>query len=241
MSRHRGADPLELPARSHRDHLVLLAEVDAVLAETTEENTAYVLYTVGGFVMGRNSESRLTQHIDAATTIPAPVGVAATEVAARHAMNPAWLNDQVSKMIQASVCVDRFVEIYRGRHLLVYGADDELMLALKLMSGRDRDIGDIVHLARQTRRTTPEALLDAWDRVYNSAPDAAPQRHLVNSVIQDDVMPALRRHSAAERSRSPTPNNKRPTTCGPVCTAGPIPVSSTASELPSLPGDTATR
>ena len=185
--------------------MALLAEVDAVLAETTEEGTAYVLYTVGGFVMGRSSESRLTQDIDVATTIPAPVCLAATEVAARHAMNPAWLNDQVSEMIQAPVRVDRFVEIYRGRHLIVYGADDELMLALKLMSGRDRDIGDIVHLALQTRRTTPEALLDAWDRVYSGVSDAAPHRHLVNSIIQDAVTPELRRRGAASGTQTSTP------------------------------------
>ena len=193
MSRRRDADPLELPARSHRDHLALLTEVDAVLAETTAEGAAYLLYTVGGFAMGRSSESRLTQDIDVATTIPAAVCAAAAQVAARHGMNPAWLNDQVSEMIQAPVPVDRFVEIYRGRHLVVYGADDELMLALKLMSGRGRDIGDIVHLARQTRRTTPDDLLDVWDRVYGGVPGAVTQRHFVNSVIQDDVMLELRR------------------------------------------------
>ena len=191
MKRRRDADPLELPARSHRDFLALLAEVDAVLAETTEEGVAYLLHTVGGFAIGRSTESRLTQNIDVATTIPAPVSAAAVEVAARHGMNPAWLNDEASETIQASVPVDRFVELYRGRHLITYGADDELMLALKLMSGRGRDIGDIVYLALQTRRTTPDDLLDAWDGLYGSVPDAATQRRFVNSVIQDDVMPEL--------------------------------------------------
>lgn len=57
-------------------------------------------------------------------------------------------------MIQAPLPADRFVEIYQGRHLLVYGAANELMLALKLTSGRGRDIGDIIHLAAQTGRST---------------------------------------------------------------------------------------
>ena len=191
MNQPEGADPLELPNRSHQDFLSLLAEVDAVLAATTPQGTAYTLFTVGGFVMGRNTASRLTQDIDVATAIPAPVAAAAATVAARHGMNPAWLNDQVREMIQAQVPVDRFVELYRGRHLVTYGADDELMLALKLMSGRDRDISDIVDLALQTRRTTPDDLLDAWDGLYGSVPDAATQRRFVNSVIQDDVMPEL--------------------------------------------------
>lgn len=204
MSRRRDADPLELPARSHQDHLALLAELDAVLAETTEEGAAYLLYTVGGFAMGRSSEARLTQDIDVATTIPVAVCVAATEVAARHGMNPAWLNDQVSEMIQAPMSVDRFVETYRGRRLIVYCADDELMLALKLMSGRGRDIGDIVHLALLTRRITPDDLLMAWDRVYGGVPGAAPQRRFVSSVIQDDVMPELRRRSAAPSTQAST-------------------------------------
>lgn len=187
----------ELPVRAHQDLVALLAEVDAVLAETTEDGTAYLLYTVGGFAMGRGSASRLTQDIDVATAIPAPVSAAAAEVAARHGMNPAWLNDQVSEMIQAQVSADRFVEIYRGRHLIVYGADDELMLALKLMSGRPRDIGDIVDLALQTQRTTADDLLDAWDSVYDGVPGADPQRHYVRSVVQDDVMPELRRRGTA--------------------------------------------
>lgn len=191
MSRSASPDPLELPVRSHRGFLELLAEVDTVLAETTQQGAAYVLYTVGGFAMGRCSESRLTQDIDVAMAIPAPVAAAATEVAARRGMNPAWLNDQVSEMIQVPVPVDRFVEAYRGQHLIVYGADDELMLALKLMSGRGRDIGDIVDLALRTGLTAPDRLLDAWDGVYGSVPDAAPQRRFVNSVIQDDVMPTL--------------------------------------------------
>ena len=184
--------PLELPARSHRGFLVLLAEVDATLAATTPQGAAYLLYCVGGFAMGRSSASRLTQDIDVATPIPAAVAAAATAVAARHAMNPAWLNDQVSEMIQAPLPADRFVETYRGRHLLVYCADDEVMLALKLMSGRSRDIGDIIELAQRTGRTTPEEMLDAWRRVYDDEPGAAPHRDFVDSVIQD-VMFALRR------------------------------------------------
>ncbi len=173
--------------------MALLAEVDAVLAETTEAGTAYVLHTVGGFVMSRNSAARLTQDIDVATAIPVVVAAAATKVAARHSMNPAWLNDQVREMIQAAVSADRFVEIYRGRHLIVYGADDEVMLALKLMSGRERDISDIVELAHRTGRTTAAALLDAWDSVYGRVPDAAPQRHFVDSIINSEVLHELLR------------------------------------------------
>ena len=203
MRPQRDAAHPELPVRAHQDLLALLAETDAVLADTTEQGTAYLLYTVGGFAMGRGGKSRLTQDIDVATPIPAPVSAAAAEVAARHGMNPAWLNDQVSEMIQAPVSVDRFVELYRGRHLVVYGADDELMLALKLMSGQARDIGDIVDLALRTRRTTADALLDAWDRVCGDVPGTAPQRHFASSVIQDDVMPELRRRGATSGGIAP--------------------------------------
>lgn len=194
MSPDVDAGPLELPARSHRGFLELLAEVDAVLAATTPRGAAYTLYCVGGFAMGRSSQSRLTQDIDVATPIPAAVCAAAAEVAARHGMNPAWLNDQVSEMIQAPLPADRFVEVCRGRCLIVCGADDELMLALKLMSGRGRDVGDIVELARRTGRATPDDLLDAWDRIYGGVPAAAPHRDFVDGVIED-VMFELRRRS----------------------------------------------
>ncbi|MXZ98165.1 MAG: hypothetical protein F4Z23_03885 [Acidimicrobiaceae bacterium] len=201
MSRPGGAGPLELPSRSHQDFLALLAEVDAVLAKSTQQGFAYTLYTVGGFVLGRGSGSRLTQDIDVATVIPAPVAAAAAQVAARHTMNPAWLNDQVQEMIQVSVPHERFNEAYRGRHLIVYGADDELMLALKLMSGRARDISDIVDLAQTTGRIAPDDLLAAWDDVYGDSADAAPQRHFVESVIREDVMPALRRRRSRTAGR----------------------------------------
>jgi hypothetical protein len=55
MSPQGDAEPPELPARSHRDLVSLLAELDAVLAETTEDGTAFLLYTVGGFALGRGS------------------------------------------------------------------------------------------------------------------------------------------------------------------------------------------
>ena len=47
MSPQGEAEYPDLPARAHEDLVALLAEVDAVLAETTAEGTAYVLYTVG--------------------------------------------------------------------------------------------------------------------------------------------------------------------------------------------------
>lgn len=169
-----------------------------MLAATTPHGAAYTLFCVGGFAMGRSSESRLTQDIDVATPIPVAVCAAAAQVAARHNMNPAWLNDQVSEMIQAPLPADRFVEAYRGRCLIVCGADDELMLALKLMSGRGRDVGDIVELARRTGRATPDELLDAWDHIYGSVPAAAPHRDFVDGVIED-VMGELRRRSAMPR------------------------------------------
>ena len=204
MSLAADGGPLELPARSHRGFRVLLAEVDAAMAATTPPGAGYLLYCVGGFAMGRSSESRLTQDIDVATPIPAAVAAAAAEVAARHNMNTAWLNDQVSEMIQAPLPADRFVEVYQGRHLLVYGADDELMLALKLMSGRGRDIGDIIDLAARTGRTTPDDLLDAWDGVYGAVADAEPHRRFVNSVIDDDLMPELRRRAATPDTEAST-------------------------------------
>ena len=223
MNQPEGADPLELPSRSHQDFLSLLAAVDAVLGTTTQQGTAYTLFTVGGFVMGRSSASRLTQDIDVATAIPAPVVAAAATVAAQHGMNPAWLNDQVREMIQAQVPVGRFVEIYRGRHLIVYGADDELMLALKLMSGRGRDITDIVDLALRTGRTTPDDLGDAWDDVYGDAPGVASQRYFVDSVIREDVMPELRRRAATSAPPPPAPPPPAPPPPAPPPPAPPPP------------------
>lgn len=69
MSPQGEADYPDLSARAHEDLVALLAEVDAVLAETTAVGTAYVLYTVGGFAMGRSSASRMTQDINGLCTV----------------------------------------------------------------------------------------------------------------------------------------------------------------------------
>lgn len=212
MTAPRESSPPALPPQPHSGLLRLLAELDAVLAESAAAGHAYLLFAVGGFVMGSGTSSRLTQDIDIATTIPAPVAAAAAEVARRRGINAAWLNDQVSEMIDVAVPVERFNELFRGRHLVVYGADDELMLALKLMSGRPRDVPDIADLAARTGRTSAEALLDVWDRTYSEAPGAAHRRHSVASTVSEDVLSELRRRALSGSAEPPYmsdyPNNR---------------------------------
>jgi len=142
-------------------------------------------------VVSRGNDLRLTQDVDVASALPAPVVAAAAEVAARHRMNRAWLNEQVREMIELKIPIERFLEVYRGRHLIVYGADDELLLALKLMAGRPQDIPDIVDLAKRTGSVTEEDLMGVWDETYRLTPGVSAQRHFVLSVVREDVLPQL--------------------------------------------------
>ena len=176
----------ELPSRSHAGMLSLLDEVDQVLQDSTPAGLMYVLYVIGGVVMSALFDGRLTQDIDVVTAeIPAPVLDAAALIAERRNMPANWINNQAAEFVEADLPPTEFDILYEGVCLLVRGAKPASLLALKLMSGRGKDVQDILDLAEATGLTTQEALAQLCDQVFAKTPSYQFERDGVSSVSQD--------------------------------------------------------
>ena len=176
----------DLPSRTQGEMVALLDEVDQVLQDSTPDGVLYVLYVIGGVAMGALVDGRLTQDIDVATAeIPGPVLEAAAVVADRHSMPAHWINNQAAQFVEADLPPSRFDPLYEGARLLVRSAQPSSLLALKLMSGRGKDIEDIVELAEATGATTPASLVDLCDQVFAATPSYQFERDWVSSVSQD--------------------------------------------------------
>ena len=175
-----------LPYRTYRELMDLLAEVDGVLSEHTPAGVMYVLYVIGGTAIGSVLGDRLTQDVDIATeSIPTPVLDAASTVAERHGMPDNWINNQAAEMIEADLPVDSFRTAYTGRCLLVRVARPETLLALKIMSGRGKDVHDILDLAHLTGVVYRDDLVRLCDEVFSNTPSYPLDRAWVENVSED--------------------------------------------------------
>lgn len=166
--------------------LGLLDEVDAVLSETTPPGVMYVLYVIGGIAMGAMFDGRMTQDIDVATAeIPPEVLQAASQVARRHNIAANWINNQAAEFVDAELPPSAFDVLFEGRCLMVRGANPRSLLALKLMSGRGKDITDIVELAEATGIRHPDALVALCEEVFADTESYRFERDWIASVSDD--------------------------------------------------------
>ena len=187
-----------LPYRTQSEFLGLLAEVDEVLGPKTPPGIMYVLYVVGGVAIGSIFDGRLTQDVDVATQeIPPQVLEAARIVARRHRMADNWINNQAAQLIEADLPTNYFETVYEGSALLVRTANPRTLLALKLMSGRGKDIQDILDLAEFTDIVYYDDLMDLCDTVFSSTAGYQYEREWISSVSRDI-------HTLLEEKRSGT-------------------------------------
>ena len=175
-----------LPYRTHTELIGLLAEVDEALSKDTPAGIMYVLYVIGGAAVGSVLADRLTQDVDVATeTIPPQVLEAAREVAERHGMPDTWINNQAAEFIEADLPVDAFETIIDGRCLLVRVARPETLLALKIMSGRGKDVNDLLDLAELTGIVYYADLMRLCDEVFSATPAYSLEREWTSNVCRD--------------------------------------------------------
>ncbi len=175
-----------LPYLTHRELMDLLVEVDEELSEHTPAGLMYVLYVIGGAAIGSVLGDRLTQDVDVATeSIPTPVLEAASTVAGRHGMPDNWINNQAAEFIEADLPVDAFEASYTGRCLMVRVARPETLLALKIMSGRGKDVQDILDLAQLTGVVYHDDLVRLCDEVFAETPSYSLGRAWVENVSKD--------------------------------------------------------
>lgn len=188
----------DLPQRTFAEMLGLFEEVDDVLSETAPSGVMYVLYVIGGVAMGALFDGRMTQDVDVATAeIPAQVMQAASEVARRRNIAVNWINNQAAGFVEAELPPSAFDPLYEGRCLLVRGASPRVLLALKLMSGRGRDISDIVDLAEATGSRGKDALVSLCDEVFADTESYQFERDWIESVCAD-IGRLLNRRRAGE-------------------------------------------
>lgn len=177
---------IDLPSRTHSEMVALLDEVDQVLHGSTPAGVMYVLYVIGGVAMSALVDGRLTQDIDVATAeIPGPVLEAAAEVAERHNMPANWINNQAAQFVEAELPSSHFDLLYEGACLMVRCAKPSSLLALKLMSGRGKDVQDIVDLAEATGITAAASLVGLCDEVFAETQSYQFERDWVTSVSED--------------------------------------------------------
>ncbi len=176
----------DLPSYTFAELTELLDDLNDRLEGKTPPGTQYALFVVGGAAMGALFEERTTQDIDVIDApIPKTVRKIAREVAKNRHMSDQWLNDQVSEMVKVDLPFDAFQRIYSNRNLQVYGAKPKYLLALKIMSGRGKDILDIVQLGAETGALTAESLLAIWDSVFCNEPYWSIERGFVSSTCAD--------------------------------------------------------
>ena len=188
----------DLPQRTFAEMLGLFEEVDDVLSEAAPPGVMYVLYVIGGVAMGALFDGRMTQDVDVATAeIPPQVVHAASEVARRHNIAANWINNQAAGFVEAELPPSAFDPLYEGRCLLVRGASPRVLLALKLMSGRGRDIADIVDLAEATGSRGSDALVSLCDEVFADTESYQFERDWIESVCTD-IGRLLNRRRAGE-------------------------------------------
>ena len=175
-----------LPYRTHSELMGLLAEVDEVLCSETPPGNMYVLYVIGGAAIGGIIGGRLTQDVDVvAGPIPPQVLEASRIVARRHGMADNWINDDAGQIIDADLPSTSFGTVYEGSSLLVRAADPETLLALKLLSGRGKDIQDILDLAEFTGIVYYDDLMALCDSTFSANAAYRHERDWVSSVCRD--------------------------------------------------------
>ncbi|MDE0701005.1 MAG: DUF6036 family nucleotidyltransferase [Acidimicrobiaceae bacterium] len=187
-----------LPSRTFEEMVELLDELNVSLEGSTPTGTRYTLFVVGGIAMGALFESRATQDVDVVSeTIPKAVRKAARSVAKKHRIPDSWINNDAADIVNANLPFSAFQSIYSREHVEVLAPGPEHLLALKLMSGRDKDIGDLVMLAEHVGVSSPAEMLDICDRVYAHTPGYANERGFVESVCRD-IAPIVQSHLAGK-------------------------------------------
>ena len=178
----------------------LLTEVGAVLERDGLHAT---LYVVGGAAMSITLDSRrITRDVDAVFRTEADgLRAAAREVATRHGLDPAWLNDTVTSMLVGMVIDDGEGE-FDVPGLSAGVASPEHLLAMKMLAGRDRDLDDLVVLFGHLGIDEPQRAVEITERVVAGGyPDTAPPLEYLE-LLAEDVLERMRRSGVDDRGQA---------------------------------------
>lgn len=127
------------------------------------------LIAIGGAPMLTRVPGRQTGDIDIVSEgLNNDLRKASRTVASRHNLAPDWINDGV-KGFTVSVDVEP-ERIFSGECLVLDSAGPRYLLATKLLSGRESDESDCVHLIRETGIYDETELLDLVQSAAGTRP-----------------------------------------------------------------------
>lgn len=123
------------------------------------------IYIVGGAAMAMAFDARrATRDVDALFVPHGKVLEAAQEVAREMRLPRSWLNDQASVYMPADRSGAQLV--FSSKSLTVQAANPEQLLAMKILSSRERDREDITFLIAHLDLHTPDSALAVATKVF---------------------------------------------------------------------------
>lgn len=167
----------------------LLERLDKVLERAGAKVTIRVIG--GAALMTRYGRDRTTTDVDY-ERIKGPRGIIeelAKQIGAQERIRSDWMNQDGRGAIPEKPDPDER-EVFRGQALTVIAAGPRHLLAMKLAAKRDKDSGDVTHLARHLGLTEPGELLSIFDDVYegkreNERPDV---KKFIDAVFRTQAM-----------------------------------------------------
>ena len=147
------------------------------------------LYVVGGAAVAFAFLSdRVTRDIDAIVAPVDEVFAAARELTAELDLPDEWLND-TAKAFLPDVNLAQGPVVLHAPGIVVRTAPAEVVLAMKLLSARAKDVQDIRLLAKMLDLTTAEQVWQLFLRYY-------PSGHLIDHsrLLVDDMFPTVQPH-----------------------------------------------
>ena len=140
----------------------LSAALTALSDKLAARGVSASIYVVGGAaIAARHDQRRLTVDVDAAISDPVPVLAAAREVAQEMGLVDDWLNSRATAFMPSFDLPSP-----AGPGLTVEYAPDEVLLAMKVLAERERDVADLVLLVRRLGLTEPAQVVDIVHDLY---------------------------------------------------------------------------
>ena len=192
---------------SKSDILALFQEIDAALTRSgIREPTRLVV--AGGAAMCFLSDDRSTYDVDALNPTLVPhLQHASDQVASVNKLPSDWLNTNASDYADLNNPAFSDQTLYSGQVLLVVAPDNECLLAMKLLSARDKDLSDAAWLARNLNLRDRRSLRRVVLEIYGHMPRFALGVEWANGYIEN-VLDEIQMQEQLETHQQSTPLKK---------------------------------
>lgn len=141
--------------------------LEALVDELAARGASLNIQVVGGAaVMIQAGRETLSQDVDALYSPSSNIDEAIKAVAKTYNWPITWLNDAVTMFASHHDDVEDWKILITRAGVTVSVASCQLLLAMKLLAGRSRDIGDIVLLLRACDIVKRQEAIDIFEHYY---------------------------------------------------------------------------